>query len=685
MRQTLPFLRYAGLGFLLSSGATPALESLELHIGTIGRNGWKLRDTLVSLSRLSQTEPELALRSAFITLPAPFDRLSGLHIKCRQFSWGDTHIECRQGQGRITSDAFQSPVFDLTFTVRNGAGSVAIRNLPLLDGLFSLDAHEQAGAWRARIKGKGVQLQRLRSLLKDDQIQALKGAADVDMALRATPERLELVRINTRLSNLNMQAFQDRVASENLSVNLAMKATAINNGWHWQVDSRVVHGAGYIDPVYLAVQADQPVTLLAGGRWMPEKSVIDVHFAELQHEGVGRLSGDGTLELRPALRVRRARMRARTASLDKAAPIYVNPFLEAGAWTNLKLSGGMAARLGIEDNLPVSLQLDFTDLNLADSGHKLSMSDAFGQINWRAASRPVADSHVQWRKLQLNAIPFSRGQVDFSVSGKQLTLRNKARLKVLDGLLSIDAFHFSAGDGEDADVRFVGALDRLSLTRLSAALGWAPLSGSISGEIPAVTYRNKKLELSGALTMQVFDGDITVRRLASSGLFTDFSQFYADIELNNLDLNAVTRQFQFGTIEGRLSGYIRDLYLENWRPVSFYAWLGTPDNDPSRHRISQKAVENIASIGGGGAADAISRGFMSLFDTFSYDSLGFGCYLHRGVCQMMGVMAAKNGYYLVKGGGLPRIDVIGYNPRLDWNVLLQRLRRITATDPAVVE
>jgi hypothetical protein len=62
-----------------------------------------------------------------------------------------------------------------------------------------------------------------------------------------------------------------------------------------------------------------------------------------------------------------------------------------------------------------------------------------------------------------------------------------------------------------------------------------------------------------------------------------------------------------------------------------------------------------------------------------------GCYLHEGVCQMMGVEAAQQGYYLIKGGGLPRIDVIGYNPRVNWNVLMDRLARISTTDEVRIE
>jgi hypothetical protein len=121
---------------------------------------------------------------------------------------------------------------------------------------------------------------------------------------------------------------------------------------------------------------------------------------------------------------------------------------------------------------------------------------------------------------------------------------------------------------------------------------------------------------------------------------------------------------------------VQDLYLENWQPKRFFAWLGTPDDDDSTHRISQKAVNNLANIGGGGAADLISRSFLGVFETFSYDRIGIGCYLNKGICQMMGVETAGQGYYIVKGGGLPRINVIGYNPQVDWQVLIERLGRL---------
>jgi hypothetical protein len=155
-----------------------------------------------------------------------------------------------------------------------------------------------------------------------------------------------------------------------------------------------------------------------------------------------------------------------------------------------------------------------------------------------------------------------------------------------------------------------------------------------------------------------------------------------------LDLELVTRAFSFGRITGRLSGAIDGLELFNWQPIAFDARLYTPLDDRSRHRISQRAVENIGSIGGGGAGitQALSSGFLRFFDDFHYDRLGLSCRLENEVCYMNGVAPAPNGgYYLVKGSGLPRIDVIGGARRVDWPRLVQQLIAVTESAGPVVE
>ena len=267
-----------------------------------------------------------------------------------------------------------------------------------------------------------------------------------------------------------------------------------------------------------------------------------------------------------------------------------------------------------------------------------------------------------------------------------IRLLEKTQLPFLGGAIAINQFSWQAKKQQEPEVSFEGSINDVSLEQLSQALNWTPLSGTISGHIPRVEYSNKTLSLGGELIVKVFDGEVKVSNLASSGLFTDFPKFHSDLEIENLDLDQLTGKFEFGGITGRLSGYVRQLYMENWHPVTFFAWLGTPENDDSRHRISQKAVQNIANIGGGGAARILlSRSFLRFFETFGYDKIGLGCYLHDGVCQLMGVEATESGYAIITGGGLPRIDVIGYNPRVDWNVLMDRLKRISTSDEVIIE
>jgi hypothetical protein len=281
-------------------------------------------------------------------------------------------------------------------------------------------------------------------------------------------------------------------------------------------------------------------------------------------------------------------------------------------------------------------------------------------------------------------IPIEHSYFSLLFKEQQIKLLRAATIPLLQGQIQINQFDWQAIKNKSPKLHFAGQVNHISLPQLAKVLDWQPLAGDISGQIPGVTFTDGKLSLEGGLKINVFDGEININKLALSGFMTDFSQFYSDIEINNLDLDLLTQQFSFGGMKGRISGYVNNLYLENWQPISFDAWLGTPKGDESVHQISQKAVENIASIGGGGAVDFFSRLVLSVFDNFSYDELGLGCYLHNGVCQLMGVAPADYGYYIVKGGGLPRIDVMGYNPRIDWSVLQERLKRIKQSSSEAV-
>jgi hypothetical protein len=74
------------------------------------------------------------------------------------------------------------------------------------------------------------------------------------------------------------------------------------------------------------------------------------------------------------------------------------------------------------------------------------------------------------------------------------------------------------------------------------------------------------------------------------------------------------------------------------------------------------------------------------FNSFDYERIGLGCALRDGVCHLSGLEPVGEGYRLIQGRGMPRVQVIGYNRRVDWNLLLSRIRAVIAgKSKAVIE
>ncbi|MFZ2171931.1 MAG: C4-dicarboxylate ABC transporter, partial [Methylococcaceae bacterium] len=454
--------------------------------------------------------------------------------------------------------------------------------------------------------------------------------------------------------------------------------------WQWQSHSHFKGGALYIEPFYLEPDG-QSIVLDAQGNWNGMNKRTEIKFASYKHATDLALSGNAIVQYDKSIKLEKADLSLQSDDLQTLSAIYLKPFFEQTALEGVTFAGAINADFSIVQNSLTALTATVNKFAVKDTAGRIKVEGGAGTINWSDDETFNRPSTLTWRQIQLYALPIGASRLLFLSRASSFKLLEKASLPFLGGVIAINQLGWQAKKQQEPEVYFAGSLNNVSLEQWSKALNWTPLSGTISGNIPRVDYRNKTLSLGGELNIRVFDGDIKIKQLASSGLFTDFPKLYSELEINNLDLDQLTGKFKFGGITGKLSGFVKQLTMENWHPVTFYAWLGTPDDDDSRHKISQKAVKNIASIGGGGASDILSRSFLSVFETFGYDKIGLGCYLHDGVCQLMGVEATPQGYAIITGGGLPRIDVIGYNPRVDWNVLMERLNRISTSDEVIIK
>jgi len=378
------------------------------------------------------------------------------------------------------------------------------------------------------------------------------------------------------------------------------------------------------------------------------------------------------------------------------ADIFINnlqPILENPLFETLELSGFAAIEGSFDQQGTNVVHAVLSDVNmeqgLSDTEESKSNFAIYGlqsTLSWSDSGIPE-ESVLMWDSAELfGEIPVGSTRLKLRLKDRDVILTETAHIPLFDGSLVMEKLSSSKGETSAGDqFHFKGYLTPVSMELFSEAMGWPTLSGKVSGMIPGVNYQAGILKIDGIPLVRLFGGSILLRDLQLEDLFGALPALNARVELKDIDLETLTRTFSFGKITGTLEGEVNELRMENWSPVSFDAWFATPENDSTRHRISQKAVDNISNLGGAGVAGALSRSFMRIFKEFSYARLGLKCKLKGNICLMSGIEEAGRGYYLVKGGGLPRIDILGFNRRTDWQQLIDKLERITSGGDVVIE
>jgi len=202
------------------------------------------------------------------------------------------------------------------------------------------------------------------------------------------------------------------------------------------------------------------------------------------------------------------------------------------------------------------------------------------------------------------------------------------------------------------------------------------MRGTLSGIIPRVNYARENLTVDGALLFKVFNGTAVVKNLS---LFEPFGWpapggGYRHAASGSGASHADVLLWQYAGLDRRGSAWLQ---LSNWKPVVFDARVASSAGDYPR-KISQKAVQNISAWRGGAAA-AIQRSFLGIFEQFGYAKLGLSCKLLNGVCLMTAWRKRRKDMSLFRCG-IPAISVIGYNRHVSWQELLDRLARITQSN-----
>lgn len=396
------------------------------------------------------------------------------------------------------------------------------------------------------------------------------------------------------------------------------------------------------------------------------------------------LEGRGQLDPAAEMPLREAQVRLSSAALDQAHAHYLDSLLGSLGFPGLRLGGALEADLDWREGRLEALDLRLRQLQAEDRDGRFGIAGLEGRLALRAGST-AADSEVSFADAHLHGVALGKARLPLRSHAGGVSLRSPVTLALLGGQLHLQRLAWQPGGGSDR-IELGLRLEQVALARLSDVLGWPAFAGTLSGELPSVQYRGEQLHFEGGLTAEVFDGQVTVSHLSLERPFGVAPTLAASLDVDGLDLQPLTSAFGFGEISGRLDGHVRDLRLVNWEPVAFDAAFHTVNRRGERRRISQRAVRDLTEVGGGGASAALQGQVMKAFSSFGYNRIGLSCVLLNEVCTMGGVAAADaGGFYIVEGAGVPRVDVIGHRRRVDWPVLLARLKAASQGQAPVIK
>jgi hypothetical protein len=681
-----------------------AVDSITLQLGAITGTGWQTDGVVAQLHWLSDNQISLTLKMATLTLPDLKKPLKNLSLSCPRTDYSLEKIACSDAKLHIGSDLLDKPHIHLSFSyvLHSQRLRFQISEFAIAGGDISFQASSAPDGWYAQLNIGQINLEKLLSqlgtLIEIPTDFSLGGATDLKITATGDTE-VRRVFLEGKLGSMRFSNADGTQAGENIAVKISLKAikqrmvglneiepienqfhlaaNRVNteNGFKVQGKLTVNRGELLIEPAYLAITEAEPITMMVNLSWQPQR--LNVQRLIISHGDILTLQGTGHFTMGDEWAIETLSVESHRTSLKKLYTHYLRAMLnDDSEKSGFDMDGLIKVALDW-NNDDIHAIAWLKDIDIEDTQKTFGLKQLRGQIQWHNNATQLP-SHIIWSNAYVaKGIELGSSQIRANLSGNNIELLAPWYQPILDGALRIEQFDLKNLGQDDMSFQLHGRLYSISLSELSAALDIPPLNGKISGQIPSVRYNNKLLEMGGELRMRVFDGDIVVNRLKLTEPFGRIPVLETDIELTRINLKTLTAITEFGHIQGQLSGYVRDLHLVNWQPIAFKAHFMTPEDDPLPHQISQQAIRNLSSLGGNAAVDALSRGVLRFFENFSYDRIGWGCILQNNICQMSGAGPAPRGYYIIKGGGLPRIDIIGYNQSVDWNELISRLKRVT--------
>ncbi|RDI97104.1 hypothetical protein DVT68_18675 [Dyella solisilvae] len=662
MRRTSSHLLLS-LGILLGMVlAMPARADIALGAKVVGMPGLKMQDVQALVGEDGQGGLKLTLKAAKADMPVLGWKRVGLDL-----------------QGVLQRDVHMRWLFDGTVQLVGAPGG-AFGNAKVamvIDeaaNTLQIDITQgQAGAstalpldqpTHAQISLKGVPTVWLQGLLGAFWSgRTTAGKLDADMALDVADKGFQASG-QFALSGGGFDTPSGTLAGQAVNGNGRVNIDTTTTPSRIDLDASLRGGELLLGPIFARLP-DHPVqvSLAAATR----NGAVD--FNRLRVADADALQFDGALAFNAKGELQKLKLAHLQSRFPAAYQRYGQAWLATLGMRDMRTDGQLSGSLDLDTDGLRSFAFETDGLDVADGAGRLAVKGLRGSVDWKVeGDRPPTT--LGWQSLQIYRIAHGAAQGHWQSRGGELSLQRPLEVPVLNGRARIGDFAWRPAAARGRRLSTSLAFAGIDMAAFSRAMGWPEFPGTLGGAVPALRWVDDRVELEGGLSINVFGGFVDITRLSMQGPFGQTSVVTSDVQLRQLDLAAMTSVFDFGSITGRMDGSINQLRMVNWSPVAFQANLLAG----SGGKISQRAVNNLTAVGGGGGAAGLQGAMLKLFKTFNYKRIGLTCTLEASVCHMGGLDGDADGYTIVEGSGLPHLQVIGHQTQVDWPTLVRRVR-----------
>ncbi|MFC1884585.1 hypothetical protein ACFL2O_07430 [Thermodesulfobacteriota bacterium] len=298
-------------------------------------------------------------------------------------------------------------------------------------------------------------------------------------------------------------------------------------------------------------------------------------------------------------------------------------------------------------------------------------------------SRPLKEGFISIKSITHPQFPEQSLNLKLNAGHNSFYINTPVNLVIPGGNVQMGRIEFKDIFGQEPLVSTSLKLDIENLDEILPGIWPESIQGRAKGFLVPVKVRGQNITTEGQITAQLFDGVVVISDIGASGIFTSVPLIKFNTKINHLNLAKLTTGTSFGKIQGILQGKIEGIEIAYGQPQKFDLLLETVVQKGVTQKISVKAVDNIARIGGGASPFMGLAGVFSNFlKEFPYEKIGVRASLENDVFRVNGTIHEGGKEYLVKRGGFSGVNIVNQNPdnKIRFKDMIKRVKRATSGD-----